>query len=147
MGTIATSNRVIARDQMGLFVSLCDQAGANMMRDMANDGAELSRAMAPKGAKADPRTPHLADSITSRSSGNSAHWQADARHALAVEFGAAPHPITGYVSFFWQREGRYWKPGRNMISHPGNRSQPYLRPAYEVIMGRWMEYARKYYPR
>jgi hypothetical protein len=147
VGSVAVSNRVIARDTFGRFIAQCELAGEEMMHDMAEDGAALSRTLAPKGTKKDPRTPHLRDSITASSSGTSAHWEANARHALAQEKGGAPHPQTGWASFFWEKEGRDWEPGPNTISHPGNPAHPYLRPAYEIIMGRWMEYARRYYPR
>lgn len=147
MGDVAVSNRVLARDSFGRFIAACEAAGADMMRDMAEDGAALSRTLAPKGTKPDPRTTRLTDSITASSTETSAHWQADARHALAQEKGGRPHEITGWVNFFWEKEGRDWEPGPNRIQHPGNPAHPYLRPAYEVIMGRWMEYARRYYPR
>lgn len=144
---MAVSNRVVARDSFGQFIAACNIAGEQMMRDMADDGAELSRRLAPKGAKDDPRTPHLADAITAHYTATTAQWQATARHALAQELGSVRHPQTGWVSFFWEKEGRDWEPGPNIIDHPGNPPHPYLRPAYEAIMGRWMEYARRYYPR
>lgn len=146
MGEIAVSNRVVARNSIGRFLAECELAGEMMMRDMSEDGAALSRSLAPKGAKRDPRTPHLRDAITASSSATSAHWEADARHALAQEKGGAAHRQSGYARFFWEREGREWEPGSNQINHPGNPAHPYLRPAYEIIMGRWMEYARRYYP-
>lgn len=146
-GGVAVSNRVIARSSFGRFIQACSIAGENMMRDMAEDGAQLSRELAPKGAKDDPRTPHLADAITAHHTATSAQWQATARHALAQELGGAAHLQSGWVHFFWEREGREWEPGWNMINHPGNPAHPYLRPAYEAIMGRWMEYARRHFPR
>lgn len=143
----AVSNRVIARNSIGQFIRDCEQAAEGTIREAVNDGADLSRNFAPEGAKMDPRTIPLKESIEahvlSRTSGN---WVATARHALPIELGAVPHPITGWVSFFWEREGRMWEPGPNEISHPGNAPQPYLRPAYEIIMARIMQIADKHYP-
>lgn len=147
MGTVAVSNRVIARNTFGQFIAECELARENMLRDMAEEGAALSRSLAPQGTKNDPRTVHLRDAITAKSTATAAHWEANARHALAQEKGGAPHTQTGWAQFFWEKEGREWQPGPNRISHPGNPAHPYLRPAYEIIMGRWMQYARRYYPR
>lgn len=147
MGDVAVSNTVIARSDIGRFISLCEEAGARMMADIANDGANLSRELAPKGVKDDPRTPHLADSIVAESTSTAARWKATARHALAQELGSIRHPQSGWVHFFWEKEGREWEPGPNIIDHPGNPPHPYLRPAYEAMMARWMVYARRHYPR
>jgi hypothetical protein len=146
MGDIAVSNKVIARDEFGRFISECKIAGENTMRDIAEKGADLSRQLAPKGHKPDPRTRRLVEAITSSYTATTAHWEADARHAIAQEQGAGPHEISGNVSFFWEKMGRMWRPGKNMIQHPGNRAQPYLRPAYQIMMATWMDYARRYYP-
>lgn len=111
------------------------------------DGADLSRGFAPVGHKDDLRTIPLKASIepvvVSRTQG---FWQATARHALPVEFGAGPHPIPGSVSFFWEEEGKWWIPGSNVINHPGNAAQPYLRPAFKIISGRLLEIAKRKYP-
>lgn len=146
MGDIAVSNKVIARDEFGRFIAECRMAGELTMRDLAEKGAELSRVMAPKGHKPDPRTPRIVDSIRSSYTATTAHWEADARHALYQEKGAPPHAIPGDVSFFWEKMGRMWRPGHNIIAHPGNPAHPYLRPAYEIIMATWMSYAKRYFP-
>lgn len=140
------SNTVIARDSFGRFVSAIKAGGAEMMADMARDGADLSRAYAPKGGKPDARTPRIVDSIFEQHTSTTAQWGSTARHALPQETGGVPHLQRGDVSFFWEREGRRWRPGQNMINHPGNPAQPYLRPAYENIMARWMDYARRHFP-
>lgn len=146
MPGIAVSNHVIARNAFGQFIRQVEVAGPETMADIARDGAQLSRDLAPVGHKNDPRTPHLRDSIRGVARGTTAHWEATARHALPQETGGAAHLQTGEVSFFWEREGRDWTPGPNQINHPGNPAHPYLRPAYEAMMGRWMNYARRYYP-
>jgi hypothetical protein len=89
----------------------------------------------------------LKDSISAEMlSRTSGQWKATARHALPQEFGAGPHEITGDVSFFWESEGRMWNPGDNMIHHPGNPAQPYLRPAYKIISGKLLSIMKRFYP-
>lgn len=143
----AISNTVIARDTFGKFISEMQLAGEAMMKDMAEEGARLSREFAPVGHKYDSRTPSIQDSIVATSTATSAKWICGARHGLAQEFGGRPHEITGDVSFFWEREARDWRPGKNIISHPGNPSRPFLRPAYDIVMRNWSDYARRHYPR
>jgi hypothetical protein len=147
MADIAVSNKVTARNGLGQFIRDCEQAAEYTVRDAIEEGAKLSRALAPSGTKPDPRTVPLKDSITSAmTSRTQGHWSSSARHALAIEKGASPHGIPGNVSFFWENQGRWWTPGSNVIQHPGNAAQPYLRPAYEVIMHRIMGIARRHYP-
>lgn len=144
---IAVSNRVVARNDIGRFIRDCEVAGTRTVESAIEKGAQLSRDLAPVGLKNDTRTSHLKDSINTKMlSGNSGVWIASARHALAVEKGARPHEIPGNVSFFWENEDRFWNPGDNMIQHPGNDAQPYLRPAYVIVMREIMGIARGKYP-
>jgi hypothetical protein len=116
---LGVSNTVVKRNALGQFRQHCLGAAEATIEDMVTDGAKLSRQLAPSGSKDDPRTPKLKESIEpvvfSRTSGA---WVAAARHALPIEFGAAPHGITGRVRFFWDRMGRWWVPGDNTIHHP-----------------------------
>lgn len=147
MGDVAASTNVHLRNDFGRFISDCETAAGETIKAAVTEGADLSRDMAPVGHKDDPRTIPLAQSIepviVSRTSG---FWQATARHALPVEFGAGPHDISGNVKFYWEEEGRWWEPGDNTIHHPGNRAQPYLRPAYEIIKQRLPAIMRRFYP-
>lgn len=144
---VAVSNRVIARDNFGRFIAECKMAATATVKELIEEGTNLSRAMAPASGKPDPRTAPLKASIYGEMlSATSGHWVATARHALPIEFGAGAHQITGWVGFFWENAGRQWEPGPNMINHPGNAAQPYLRPAYEVIMSRAISVADKHYP-
>jgi hypothetical protein len=153
MADVACSNKVIARNGIGQFRRDVEGAATATVRKAVQRGAKLSRQMAPVGPKHDRRTVPLAQSIkwevTGRTSG---HWFATARHALAQELGAAPHLIAGQpvFKFWWENEGRMWIPGLfgepDIINHPGNPAQPYLRPAYELVMGSIMEIARQEYP-
>lgn len=141
---VATSASVATRGDMGRFISQVQLGAQDALHDMAEDGANLSRALAPKGHKPDPRTVPLAGSIYVTYRGNTAHWGSSARHALPQETGSRPHPITGDVSFFWEKHWRMWEPGDNTISHPGNPATHYLRHAYETVYPRWPEYLRKH---
>lgn len=155
---IGVSNRVIARNSIGRFIEACSEAAFETVQDSIKEGAKLSREMAPVGHKHDSRTIPLRDSIewtmTGRTSG---HWQATARHALPQELSAAPHEIVGSpgLRFFWEARGRMFEPAEiyynepglvTVVSHPGNPAQPYLRPAYEIVMGHVMQIAAEKYP-
>jgi hypothetical protein len=143
---IGVSNTVVMRDQFGRFRQQLIDAAEPTITELVTEGAKESIRLAPSGSKVDPRTSKLKASIRpvvfSRTSGA---WIASARHALPVEYGAGPHPITGYVLFFWDKMNRMWNPGPNMIQHPGNRAQPYLRPAYDIMAGRAMSIVKKHY--
>lgn len=147
MSGIAVSNRVVARNSIGQFIRDCDQAAEATAKELVDRGAELSRKMAPSGHKRDSRTGKLKNSIHTRMlSRTSGEWYAEARHALAIERGAAPHEISGQVTFFWDNQGRWWNPGSNTINHPGNAPQPYLLPAYQIVAREAMQVAKKHYP-
>jgi hypothetical protein len=158
MAGIAVSNRVISRNGIGRFIAECEQGATGTVQDAIDRGADLSRSLAPVGHKVDKRTIPLKDSISSAmTSATSGHWVAAARHALAQEFGAGPHVIAGSpgLSFYWEEAGRmfvpaeiyYNTPGKvTIVNHPGNPAQPYLRPAYEVVMGEIMSIAAANYP-
>lgn len=148
---IAVSSEVIYRDRTGRFLSAVEAGVTAAVRDTIADGAKLSRRLAPSGSKPDPRTPKLKDSIDWYMTGsNSGVWVATARHALAIEYGAGPHPITGSpnLQFWWEREGREFVPGKGVdrVNHPGNAPQPYLRPAYEVVKHRLLTALDRHIP-
>lgn len=155
---IAVSNRVIARNGIGQFRVACERAAERTIKRAVNDGAELSRSFAPVGPKHDERTIPLAASIKARMTGStSGEWYSTARHALPQEFGAGPHVIAGnpHLRFFWEAAGRmfvpaeefYHQPGLvSIVNHPGNPASPFLRPAYNQVMGRIMAIARAEFP-
>lgn len=158
MGYIAVSNRVIARNGIGRFIAECEIAGTRTVQKLIKRGERLSKDFAPRGHKHDPRTIPLVDSIESRMTGRtSGEWYATARHALPQEKGAAPHVIAGspHLRFFWDEQGRMFVPAEEfygvpgavtMVNHPGNPPQPYLRPAYEIVMREAMRVADREYP-
>lgn len=147
MASVKCSATVNARNGIGQFTRDCEGAATETVKDAIEEGAAMSRALAPKGHKPDPRTVKLTDSITTEMlSRTSGRWTSRARHTLAQEKGAAPHPISGDVSFFWEKHFRMWHPGDNEIQHPGNAAQPFLKPAYDAVSRRLMAIARRHYP-
>lgn len=155
---IAVTNQVHARNSIGRFISECEAAATATVQEMVDEGETLSKAMAPVGHKFDPRTVTLRAGMFSKMlSRTSGIWGNFARHALPIEKGAGAHVIRGNpaLGFFWEAAGRNWIPAAvfyhqpglaDVINHPGNAAQPFLRPAYEVISGRAMAIARKHYP-
>lgn len=144
---LAISNRVVARNGIGRFLSQCEEAATATVNDAIDRGAKLSKGFAPVGVKADPRTIRLRDSIESEMTGaTSGHWYASARHAIPQEKGGSPHFQTGDVSFYWEKKGRSWAPGSNLINHPGNPATHYLKRAYDIVMKQVMDIAREKYP-
>ena len=157
---IGVSNKVIVRDEFGQFIADVMGAATKSIQEAVDEGAALSRKLAPSRARKDARTIKLNKSIrseiTSRTSGQ---WIATARHALPIELGAAPHDLPGNVSFFWEEQGRPWYAynspeafenlgwsGNEIIRHPGNAPQPYLRPAYVKIAAKLLNIMSKHYP-
>lgn len=153
VGDITVQNRVVVRNGFGQFISACEAAGQRTADAILEECVEEARQRAPRGPKIDRRTTPLADSFfikkLSRTSGVFGNF---ARHALAIEKGARPHPITGspYLLFYWEEARRMWIPGLfgepDVVNHPGNDAQPYMRPAYRVVMKRAMDIARRHYP-
>lgn len=145
MAGMGVTNSVIIRDSMGRFIRECDEAATDTVKRALQHGEKVARARAPKGKKPDKRTQKLARSIRGYMiTDREGVVVADARHALAQELGAGPHPITGDLSFYWEREQTWFRGDR--VNHPGNPPHPYLRPAYESMMRRIMQIAREEYP-
>lgn len=155
MSGFAVSNRVSVRSSLGTFINDVERSTTRTVERAIEEGAAASRALAPVGEKVDKRTLPLRDSIFTRMEGpNRGYWYSVARHALPIEYGARAHPIIGspHFQFYWDAAGRWWIPGLmgdpDFIMHPGNAAQPFLRPAYEAVIGRRLdqimreEYAR-----
>lgn len=158
MSGVAVSSPVLARNSMGEFIAACERGAEKTVKDAIEEGAALSRTFAPIGHKHDKRTVPLQQAIHTRMLGRTrGEWYARARHALAQEKGAAPHPIYGSpgLNFYWEAAGRrfvpaseyYHQPGlQTVVNHPGNPAHEYLRPAYEAVMRRVMAIAKRNYP-
>jgi hypothetical protein len=146
------SNTVVDRDAFGRFRAALEKSGSDTVRDAIEKGAQYSREEAPIGRKHDKRTVPLRDSIRSQMlDARSGNWYSVARHALPIEYGADPHPIIGDPTFlfYWENKWRWWIPGLmgepDVVAHPGNAAQPFLRPAYQRVMAEVMEMARRNY--
>lgn len=158
MAGVAVSNQVHVRNQFGRFMEACSLAAKETVEQIIEEGADMSRLLAPRGHKPDPRTIPIADSIESEMlSRTSGRWVARARHSMAQETGAVPHVIAGRpdLSFFWDEQGRWFVPAADFygqpglvttVNHPGNPPHPYLRPAYEAVRGRAVAIMRVHYP-
>lgn len=153
VGDISIQNRVVVRNNFGQFIAACEAAGVKTVDTILEEGVEVARDLAPVGHKTDRRTTPLRESFfIEKLSGTSGVFGNFARHALSIEKGARPHPITGspYLLFYWEEARRMWIPGLmgepDVVMHPGNDAQPFLRPAYRIVMKRAMDIARRYYP-
>ncbi len=49
------------------------------------------------------------------------------------------------VRFFWEREGRDWYPGSNMIQHPGNPPRWFMRDSFALMKTRLRSFIAKHY--
>lgn len=152
---MACSNRVIARDRWGRFQRNIENASSEAVRELIEEGMNISRAMAPVGQKHDKRTLPLRDSLFMvMETATRGYWGSSARHALHQEYGTDPHTIPGHpnLAFFWEAAGRNWIPAsiyyntpglQDMVNHPGHGAQPFLRPAYEIIRDKMQDKLRQ----
>lgn len=151
---VATSSQVIARDELGRFVAAVEKAGHDTVQDMVEEGAALSRGLAPVGHKPQHSGDiAIKDSIFSKMISRTAgYWGSASAHALPQETGSKAHLIVGNpgLRFFWDKEGRMFEPAvgkPTIVNHPGNPAHPFLRPAYEIVMARWQQIAARHYPK
>lgn len=162
---VARSRTVYARSDFGQFARECEAAATRTAAEVAREGAKMSRKLAPRGEKRDPRPGHtpLKKSISWRMTGKAkAEWYSTSAHALHVEFGTAPHPIIGELGFEWDKARSFgvfywnhpaylhwnWDPVNGaVVWHPGARAQPFLRPAYTLVAKRRaMSIAKRNFP-
>jgi hypothetical protein len=113
--------------------------------------------MAPVG-RAEPGTlripGRLKSSIKTRMTPTGGEWYSSAPHALPIEKGASPHEITGnpFLRFpnrtAARKQAVTGKSAKMIVTrsvnHPGNKAQPFLRPAFEIVKGRVTSYMKKY---
>ncbi len=152
MSGVVYTNRVIARNSFGRFIRECEQAAEATVYDTVKEGAEVAAVLAPK------RTGRLASSIEPfMLSATSGVWGSNVKYAAAQEKGAVPHPISAYVSFYWDKMGRQWlhpptyqrltgHPGADPINHPGNAATHFLRDSAAMMQRRMAQIAKSRYP-
>src|SRR4051812_34479187 len=93
---LGIAGHVAARNSIGQFISACERAATETVQQLISDGKQASIDIAPVGHKDDPRTPTLQEGMFSEMiSRTQGRWGCTARHTLPIEFGAAPHLITG----------------------------------------------------
>lgn len=155
MARVAVSNQVIYRSNKGQFLANINGGATRTVQRTIDRGVELSKGYAPIGRKPDERTvPLHAGFFTKMLSSTAGVWGNFARHALPIELGAGPHQIPGNpaLRFYWEAMGRMWIPAEifyqqpglpDLVNHPGNAAQPFLRPAYEDIRHEVMAIARQ----
>ena len=143
-------------DTTGRFASLPEKAREALL-EVAQEGAVIAAARAPEGDGSSPRTRppgRLKRSIHARRTALGAEFYSDAPHALPIEYGAGPHPISGrpFLSFP-TRTPKLKKvaTGRNAgkvvvrhVEHPGNAAKPFMIPAYRAIEGKIIATIRRY---
>ncbi len=150
---IAVTGRLAARNNMGQFIAACEKAATATVEDAIDRGEKLSKNFAPTGHKVDRRTVTLeAGMFKEMLSSTQGRWGNFARHALPIELGAGAHAIMGnpFLHFYWDAAGRWWVPGLHgspdVVQHPGNAAQPYLKPAFDIIKGELASIAAQNYP-
>jgi hypothetical protein len=134
------SSRVQSRNGIGQFAAECSAAAVATAAEMTTDGTKAAKALAPK------RSGALANSIYPIYMGKAGRWATGMYYAMFQEEGAGPHQLPGNVSFFWEKMGRQWTPGYNLINHPGNPATRFMRRSYQIVAARAMAIARKHYP-
>lgn len=151
MGVVST--RVIARNNFGRFIADVEGAATATVEEAIEKGVTMSKGMAPVGSRHDSRDIPIIDAFYTHMLGRtSGVWGNDSGHALFQELGTGPHLIIGspFFRFFWESAGRWWIPGlfgdQDIINHPGNPPQPFMKPAYEVIARELLSIAAKHYP-
>jgi len=143
IGEVGLSAEVRFRDRSGRFVEILDEAAREAAMKLAEEGAELSRDLAPR------HTMRLVDSIFAEPSvvGNVARWvvRGDAKlikYAAAQEYGSRRHRIIrkefddegNRLPLANKEEGFFAKSG--IVTHPGTRAQRFMAQAREILAKR-----------
>ena len=128
MGSLEVGTNVIyGRQDRGRFLGRIHDGARRGLKESADEGARIARLLATK------KTGRMAGTITSGSGTSGAYWSVGTSYWATQEFGTRPHDITGWVRFYWAREGRSWTPGPNTIHHPGNRAVHFMRDSFEQV--------------
>lgn len=123
-GELLVKNDVTARNDLGRFATEVGYAHERATRKAGIRGADFMRQVIPKG-----KTLKLLRSIrwvTTSSRRGEIQFGRGAPYWRYVAYGARPHPITGWVRFWWANKARPWSPGPNTISHPGIAPNPFI---------------------
>jgi hypothetical protein len=137
MAEIEATCRVYARMDTGRFLDRLAVAERAAVRETVDEGMAVARALAPKKSGA------MAASIAPTYGTSGGSWSVGTDHWRFTEDGAIPHKITGWVNFFWVREGRDWDPGPNTIKHPGIRARHFMRRSYKIAAPKLLQRIRR----
>lgn len=151
---LKVANKVTRRNHLGRFISELEAGGTKTIEEAINRGQRLSTDFAPQSARErDPRTVSIVAGMGSTMlSSREGSWGSTARHTLHQEYGTRAHLIQGNpdLTFFWEKEGRmFWPVGGGHVTtvhHPGHGAQPFLRPAYKIVMREILDIADRNYP-
>lgn len=149
----AHTQTIVHRNRFGQFARQIEEGCDRAVERWVELGAATSRDMAPgSGYRVSnysqrPGYIPLKASIHSQANGHSGRWYTNAPHWKFVEYPTGSHPITGFLNFPW-RGGRFvWDDPRfnnwdeeegATVSHPGTSAQPFMKPAYELVVRRQM---------
>lgn len=140
-GEVKVTNDVYVRDNMGRFAAQVSDINAAATEDALRVGTQVARDNAPIGA-----TGSLVASITYyRETPKKGVISVGTDHWRYMEYGTRPHPIYGWVSFFWEREGRRWTPGHNWIHHPGVEGRFFMAKGLEAARQELIDSMRRRY--
>lgn len=136
MANAVFTNRVYVRDFKGRFLQRYEEKKRRAIADTVKEGARLAVMFAPK------RTGALAASIQYTVGTSGGTWSVGTGHGLVQELGGRAHPLPGNVTFFWKKADRFWTPGYNDISHPGNPAVHFMRRSYDAVAPQMIERMR-----
>lgn len=149
----AKTRTVYNRNRLGQFAEEIEKGCDRAVDRWVELGAATSREMAPgpgyRVGNYSRRAGYipLKASIGSVAHGHSGYWYTNAPHWKFVEYPTGAHSITGYLVFPWKGgmfrwdDPRFsnWTEGSGAtVHHPGTGAQPFLKPAYELVVKRQM---------
>ena len=127
MASIHVSNQVGVRNDMGRFIADIEAAAPKLIQASLNAGEEVAI------ANTNVDTGRLAGSFFTRLvSRTQGHLGNPVPYAKWQDEGGDPHEQEGWVSFFWEKRGRMWNPGNNLINHPGNDGTGFMLKGYNA---------------
>lgn len=138
MASLDVGVHVLARDSLGLFFREIDDAVYKTLLETTEGARDVARGMVPKKTSALFNSIHAVEIEPH-------HWgvTAGTDHWRYVDRGTRAHDITGNVSFFWEKKGRWWSRGTNTIKHPGAPAVHFMAAAREYTRREFMNAAKR----
>jgi hypothetical protein len=141
VGELHVSNQVIARDDLGKFIADIENAAPRLIEASLDAGVDAAKAVTPVD------TGRLRNSFASRLLSRTVGiFSNSAPYARWQDEGGDPHQQTGWVTFLWEKRGRMWNPGDNMINHPGNDAAHFMRTGYRAACAYAKANMGRFYP-